>query len=115
MTKPGEPAGSRGLMLRLTSPIWFEGHAGVVVHAQLECAYPSVPSVCGIPTPPANRSPSSTVTTNIVLDLLIPTRAWEPRWAPGSSGSLSLLEVATLGAFDAQMPPPWPQWTAMPT
>src|SRR5262249_45233622 len=53
--------------LRFTSPIWFDGHAGVVVQGQFVCEYASVPPGCGMPIPPANWSPSSTVTMNSVL------------------------------------------------
>src|SRR5436190_8142504 len=60
--------------LRLTSPIWFDGQAGVVVHEQFVCEYASVPSLCGMPIPPANWSPSSTVTMKSVLLRSMPDR-----------------------------------------
>src|SRR5436190_9920664 len=65
--------------LRLTSPIWFDGQAGAVVHEQFVCEYASVPSDCGIPMPPAYWSPSSTVTMNSVFDRSIPSffRRWK--------------------------------------
>src|SRR5438067_9355237 len=46
-------AGISGRTLRLTSPIWFDGQAGVVVHEQFVCEYASEPSGCGMPMPPA--------------------------------------------------------------
>jgi hypothetical protein len=54
-------------MLRLTSPIWFDGQLGVIVHEQFVCEYANDPSACGMPMPPANWSPSSTVTMKSVL------------------------------------------------
>src|SRR2546425_10762016 len=43
-TNDGEPAGSFGLMFRLTSPIWLDGQAGAVVQEQFVCKYARVPS-----------------------------------------------------------------------
>ena len=60
-------------MLRLTSPTWFEGQAGVVVQEQFACDQARVPSACGIPSPPAKWSPSSAVNSNSVFDLSMPS------------------------------------------
>ena len=39
------------------------------------CEYDRLPSGCGVPVPPAKWSPSSTVITKSVFDLLIPCAA----------------------------------------
>src|SRR5438874_218430 len=67
---------------RLTSPIWFDGQA--VSTLQFACVYASEPSGCGVPTPPAKWSPSSTVNANSVLLLLIPSFARRSKNCPNA-------------------------------
>ena len=61
----------------MISPIWFAGHVATVGEHGV-CEYASEPSACGVPTPPAKWSPSSTVTTKSVLLLSMPWLA--SRW-----------------------------------
>ena len=83
--KPGVPAGSFVLMFMLTSPIWFDGQAGVVVHEQLACEYAREPSGWTVPMPPANWSPSSTVIMKSVLLWSIPSLL--SRWKNAANAS----------------------------
>src|SRR2546423_10684446 len=78
----GTGVGSLVLRLRLTSPIWFAGQAGDVVHEQFVCDQARGPSARGVPSPPAERSPSSPVKVNSVFDLSIPSAASRAKKMP---------------------------------
>ena len=86
MSKAGSPAGSTEPIFTFTSPIWFAGHAGPAgtsLHAV--CVYVRFPLPSGVPVPPAKWSPSSTVTTNSVLLLSIPS-FWS-RWKKAANAA----------------------------
>src|SRR5439155_190164 len=89
--------------LRFTSPIWFDGQAGVVVHEQFVCEYPSVPSLCGMPIPPASPGrpgwPNGSVTG---WPSVLFTAAWSmiiEHWALGAAHTAGLTYLAPYSAW----------------